>query len=437
MEDKNIVFIYLTAYSPRINIIASLRAEKISKYISKYFKTYIISGIPKNLIKNNQKLKNDIDIGKSQLIEIPSLYDRNKLKSKKNIQNKSKKIQKKFKIEFLPLIEYFFPVSPGGMVYHNKKLFRYEIKNVIEKNKGKKIIIFASFGPSFILKVANEIKKYNHDIFLISDFRDWAYKYYEGAFYNSYFFKKFTRKMIKNSDISTFVTKVLKDYYCNKLNIERNKLFFLPNGYDEEKIIYSEKNSLNDNFFNIVYTGSFHHQSRNPGNFLKAVKLLLNKQPNFKRKIRFIYLGKDGNYLLNYIKDTKLEEIFIDKGFVSREDSLKIQNSADLLLLITYTGKNNILGDSIITGKFYEYINTETKILTLGTSNWEMKNVLESDNSSKLINNNNIEEIASFLFQMINEKDKKIDINKRRETIKEFSYDNISKKLYKIIKDEI
>lgn len=437
MDDKNIVFIYLTAYSPRINIIASLRAEKISKYISQYFKTYIISGIPKNLIKNNQKLKNNIDIGKSELIEIPSLYDKNKSQSKKNNQNKNKKLQKKIKIELLPLIEYFFPVSPGGMVYHNKKLFINEIKKVINVNKGKKIVIFASFGPSFVLRIASKIKKYNHDIFLINDFRDWAYKYYEGAFYNSYFFKKFTRKMIKNSNISTFVSNVMKDYYCKRLNIDKNKLFFLPNGYDEKNEIGSEKNLLNNNFFNIVYTGSFHHQCINPRNFLKAMNLLLNKFPNLKSKVRFIYLGKDGNYLFNYIKENKLEEIFIDKGFVSRDDSLKIQNSADLLLLITYTGKNNILGDSIITGKFYEYINTKTMILALGTPNWEMKNVLESDNASKLINNNNIEEIVSFLYHVINRKNKKIDINKRREAIKEFSYRKISKKLYKIIKDEI
>ena len=133
MKNKEI-FIFLTAYSPRWNIIASKRIENLSKYVSKYFKTYIVAGIPNNI--DEKYLKDAYDIGSSKLIEIPSIYSKNSSNEKKNKKEKAIfiKFERILKIEALPFLEMFFPVSPGQTVLHNQNKFVKEIKNIIEKN---------------------------------------------------------------------------------------------------------------------------------------------------------------------------------------------------------------------------------------------------------------------------------------------------------------
>jgi len=437
MYEENILFIYLTAYSPRMNIIASSRAEKISKYLSHKMQTYIVAGLPKEFLHNEENLKKNVDIGNANLIEIPSIFDRANSKNGKS-EAKNMEIIKKIKIELLPVVEYFLPVSPGGMIYHNQRLYLEKIQDIINSNKTKKVVLFASFGPSFILRIAYKIKKNNKNVILINDFRDWAYKYYEGRFYNGYLFKKFTKKMIENSDVSTFVSNKLLIYYNEKLKLKNKKLYFLPNGFDHE--FNNKKNKYDNNkkdIFNIVYTGSFHHKCRNPYNFLRALKILIEEHPELENKINFIYLGKDGDYLYKYINELELNDIFVNKGLVDKEESIKMQNEADLLLLITYTGKDKIVGESIITGKFYEYINSNSKILTLGAEGWEMKDVLEADNVSKIISNDDIQGIKNYLYEIITNPDITMNLNKREKMIADFSYKNISEKLYTIIKEVV
>jgi len=77
------ILIFLTAYTPRWNIIASKRTLGLSKYLSEKYDVYIVSGKPKKIFLE------DVDLGNSKLIEIDSLYNVKRQEKTTKITNNS------------------------------------------------------------------------------------------------------------------------------------------------------------------------------------------------------------------------------------------------------------------------------------------------------------------------------------------------------------
>jgi glycosyltransferase involved in cell wall biosynthesis len=279
------------------------------------------------------------------------------------------------------------------------------------------------------------ITKYNN-LFYIIDFRDWGYKYYEGYFYNSLIFRIFQNHTIKNADYITSVSNILASKYRIYFKINNNKLLFLPNGYDNlisAKLEDGYKRQ-NDKTICISYTGSIHIEKRNPETLIKAISLVIKKLKNEKYdiKIKFIYAGKDNEIIERYFKKYGIINILEDRGFVTREESIKIQNSSDILILLSYTGKYNEIYGSIITGKVYEYLISSADILAIAQKNWEMKELIMKKGNSIVLENREID-IVDYLYKYIKNK---LYVNKSdlnfiyHEEIKQYSYINIAKKLF-------
>jgi len=437
--EKN-VFIFLTAYSPRWNIIASRRIEGLAHYISEFFETYIIAGIPKSL--DQSEVYFDYDIGSANLIEVPSLFSKKKSSTRHSVQRLEKKpslnldkLKKYVKLESLPFLEMFLPVSPGGMVYHNQKKFLEELEKIVIREYGKKkIYIFASYGPSFILKIAKKIKKKYPLVEFVADFRDWAYRYYEGFFYNSVLYKFYTKSLLKTANKITFVSKVMLEYYKEKLNLSQS-LLLLPNGFDPLKIQSLGKSTEHDvktiNKVNIIYTGSIHYKMINPERFIHCLGQYIKSSST---QITFTYAGRDLKIIEETVTKYNIKENFVYIGLLSHKASLMLQQEADLLLLLAYTGKDQLIGSSIITGKFFEYLASGRPILVIGPESWEMREIVESDMVSKVIQDNDCEAIKRFL-DGFHEAMKQFNLTKRSEFLEIFSYKRLAEKLRKFVSE--
>jgi len=430
------ILIFLTAYTPRWNIIASKRILGLSKYLSEKYDVYIVAGKPKKIFLE------DVDLGNSKLIEIDSLYNvKRQEKKTTNIKNKfSNKfviLKKYLKLEILPFLEMLLPVSPGGLLLHNQKMIYNSVQEIIKKNYGKKrIFLFATYGPSFIIKIGNKIKQKYPKISYVVDFRDWAYKYYEGYLYNTKLYKYYTNFLIKKADGLTFVSNIMKEDYLKEFNINKPVLF-LPNGHFETKNHFESKPlnyQENCEILKIVYTGSFHYKKINPSPFLEVLSELQNRYKSFK--IKFIYAGKDIEFLSSLIERYKLNEIFEYRGFLDRNSTINLQKNADLLLLLAYTGEDERIGSSIITGKFYEYLFSKKPILVLAPENWEMREIVEIDGLSKIIPANKKDEILRYILKF-KENLQSFNIYKREKVLDEFNYEKLAEKLDCFLKNQL
>ncbi|MBM7560335.1 hypothetical protein [Marinitoga litoralis] len=413
----NYKFIILSAFSPRDVEIASLRIEKLGKYISKKFPTVIISGKP-------MKEKKNYDIGNSKLIEVNYKSFSKNISGEKNLEN-----QKKLnKYNLYGHLEYFFPIAPGGKrLYNIKELEKILIKE-IEQFNGK-IFLIASYGPFFILKLAVKLKqKYKSKVFLIEDFRDMIGKFNPHHSTNI-FIENAIPKIIKNADILLTVSQYMGKRFIENYNLIPDKLYVLYNGFDGEYSFKSfNKNITKKDKLKIVYTGSLYEQSnRSIIPFIEGLKKINNK-----KNIEFIYCGKDYRLVDELFKKNGLENILKNKELVDREQALEIQSNADLLLLITYTGNRKDEGIDIISGKFFEYLISEKPILNIGNIKWELKNELESDGVSKVIEATDVNEIRNYIetFEYLKNN---MNIEKRRKIAENFDFkylvDNLFKKL--------
>ena len=428
------VLIFLAAQSPRRNVISARRIEGLAHYISGYFDTYVVSGIPQNL--NQSEVNHNYDIGSAKLVEIPPIFNKKRSTVKESTISLSKhsawhleKIARYIKREVFPILQMFFPVSPGGMVYQNQRKFLKEAEKIVIENYGKRrIYIFASYGPSFILRIANKIKKKYPSVDFVADFRDWAYLNEEGFFYDSIIYKLYTKSLLKRADKVTFVSKIMLNYYKKKLNL-RQPLLHLSNGFDNSKVVVDSGKIYCENTENreihIVYTGSIYYKNRNPECFIQCIGKYTKLH---NKKIVFLYASKNVGIMKQLVEKYGISSIFEYKGFLSHEDSLKLQREADILLLLAYTGKDQIIGSSIITGKLFEYLASGRPILVIGPEHWEMREVVEADGLSRVISDGDYKEIERFL-DNFPEGMKEFNMKKRAELLEKYGYRSLSENL--------
>jgi len=420
-----------------MNIIASKRANLLSKYVSRKYKTYVVAGYPRatGAITSTKRYSFD----NYTLIEIPTLFPK-LVRSRATTQDRISKLSllsRHCKIELLPVLELLFPISPGGMLFHNKSRFIREIDKIVVANKNKKIIAFASYGPLFVLRIGSYLKKKYSNVQFMIDFRDWGYNYYEGLLYRSIVFRNIMGRLTRNADLVSAVSSILLRKYTKYFSLDASKTIYLPNGYDnsETSIVSPIHKDSSCNSFVIAYTGSIHIKSINPEKFVMALRRVDVAAQSCEVDVclKFIYAGKDSELIRYYFRKHHLLHILEDRKFVSREESLKIQGEADLLLLLTYTGVYKESFGSIITGKIYEYLLSPAPILVIGQDNWELGALISTKDGSGLINNNE-ESIYNFLLQTIRSKGRQREENDEfRDAIKMYSYENISNRLVDFI----
>jgi glycosyltransferase involved in cell wall biosynthesis len=150
--------------------------------------------------------------------------------------------------------------------------------------------------------------------------------------------------VIRAADRVIAVTEgVTWDFITRYSHIEQSRKFItIPNGYDKTDFLELDKtdsmNSASDSRFNIVYTGTL-SGVRTPKYFLQAIQHLLTERPELRSRLRITLVGlcgrfADGSGIDDYVQAFQLQDAVELVGFVSREESLRYQVNADLLLLL-------------------------------------------------------------------------------------------------------
>ncbi len=430
------IFVIVNPFSPRWNNIASVRTEKLAKYISRKYETLLVTSSFSDEL--SQKSWRRYDIGSAKLIEIPLRYwkrspETRKVSVERNKTSLFKKIYQYLKPNVWYLLEISSSISSGGILIHDFRQYEKKLSEIILNYPHEKVVLFTSYGPDFVLRLGKKLKERFPNIIWVADFRDPAFNIFDTLISRSQLFEKRVFKICRTADAITTVFEAFGS--ADSYQKFGNKLYFIPNGYDPEDYIELSDDLVRINtynfssFFTIAFTGSV-YKDRSLEPFVQALSLVKDK--NKSSEITFVHCGKDSQEIALLMKKYGLEECSKGFGFVSREQSQKIQLESDILVLPFYTGKNKNFGAIIRTGKVYEYLMSGKPILAIGPQEWKMREEIEADGVSKVFEKNEIEAMGEYILRLKEMKEKgqlPNLVERRKHILEEYRYDKIVEKL--------
>lgn len=249
----------------------------------------------------------------------------------------------------------------------------------------------------------------------------------------------FGEKMIyKYSDSVIFTMEGGKQYIIDKgwdKEIDLNKIYYINNGIDLEKFKELQKQyfydeDLENNKFKIIYTGTI-AEANNLGSIVEVAEKLKED-----KEIQFLIYG-DGNErikLENYCKNKNIENILF-KGRVNKEKIPYVLSKGNVLLIHYIednNSKHNVFNYGGSHNKLFEYLAAGKVILYTKNTNF---NVVKEKNCGIVLEKfDEIIKAIILLRNLSNEEYKKYS-NNCLETVKEFDFKELTKKLINVIEN--
>jgi glycosyltransferase involved in cell wall biosynthesis len=147
--------------------------------------------------------------------------------------------------------------------------------------------------------------------------------------------------------------------------IADRKIHVVTNGYEFTEF-KSEEIKLDDSF-SISHLGSMPF-ARNPKVLWAALSNLV-KNPLFAERLTINLIGTVDYQVLNSAKEYGLEKYIHLTPPISHQESIELQRSTQLLLLVA-NSSGNVKG--ILTGKFFEYLGARRPIIAIGEQNSDL-----------------------------------------------------------------
>ena len=235
------------------------------------------------------------------------------------------------------------------------------------------------------------------------------------------------KEVVKNSDSFIFVTKQNADAFKHKYNIQKEKIHLLTRGYDEklyEKLSKEEIPSLIvKEKINIVYTGEIFKKLRNIQPFIEALEEIRINENDLYKKLNIMFFGNIDDENLK-LRLNNLEVANVNSR-IPFNKALKYMINSEILLI--FGNKNS----KQIPAKIYDYFGARGFIqVILGDENDPLKHLTDKNEKCK-VSLNNKEDIIKSLKQNI----EKIKRYKESKPLEEYKWENVTKKLYNILKE--
>jgi glycosyltransferase involved in cell wall biosynthesis len=281
-------------------------------------------------------------------------------------------------------------LGDGGPLYIYRMLKK--ARHFIRKHP--QTIIYSSFPPYVDHFIAYRLKRQFPSLIWIADFRDLHVEpIYKTVMFPRYQIKR-NAKMLKHADLITSVSEGL----ASQLKKYERPVQVMYNGLRAPAV----RQSNHIKKFSLSYTGSLYKSYRDPGPLLSVLKSMVELNPERKDKLQIIYAGRHGSAFRDLIVRYKLEDIFENKGMLSRKNALELQQRTHVNVLLSSSSEEHY---GVLTGKFYEYLAACNPILLLvnGPKDKEFEQIF-SDLSAGYIHDNgkseeSLSEFLETLFQ--------------------------------------
>ena len=426
MAKLNILII--TYYWPPSGGSGVQRWMYFAKYLKKLgYNPIVLTVDPKYASYNLKDLSlnshiKDIETHKTFSLEVLSLYSF--LKS----GNKTKSIPQSYipnksifdKITSFIRLNLFIPDSRIGWNY-----FAFQkAKKIISNNKIDYVI---TTGPPHSSHLIGEKIYKKYKLKWIVDLRDpWSELFYLKDRFRFNFSKKLNVKLETNviEKADAIITTVGDRYHkILKAKITNpEKIHQIYNGYD--KLNYDKIEEIKPKKFNIVFTGML-TQNHNYETFYEVLKILNPKQNNLNLILTFA--GRIDKKIIK-IYSNKIE--LLNKGYIDHNNAISTIKSSHLLINFNY---KNTEETDMISGKLIEYLASGSPIINFSNSAKESEVVLKTSPKSFNANNNNINQVVTFIKSEYSEWLEGGYKKQNLTNISSLSRENLTKKLLDII----
>ena len=298
-----------------------------------------------------------------------------------------------------------------------------EACRIIEKYGIETVI---TTGPPHSTHLAGLKIKEKYNVRWIADFRDpWSNIQYKSLMYQTRFANridaKYERRVMERCDVLLLAVDERERFYKIHPHINREKMLFMPNGYDESdfegvKFVCPDK-------FLITYTGTIAINYPTDG----LIKALLKIREQLPLTVRFI--GKVDEHTREQFQ-RYLGENTEFTNFVDHIESINYLMSSSVLLLINV----NVEGVRfLLHGKIFEYLASGKPILLLGPTDGKAAQLIKNANAGEAFDYNDVEGIADFLLRQYKNQIEKIRTNPDGEFIGQYSRKRLTQRLAEII----
>jgi len=227
----------------------------------------------------------------------------------------------------------------------------------LKKLTGTYDAVFSSYAPFSVHEIARKAKASGLARFWIADFRDevgMPFGYQEGRK------QRYMRMLRSQADVLSAVSQGFLEM-MDFQDVGR----VLSNGYDREDIPEEDTLEVDKDRLRVVYCGQLRDSRREVGDrditpMFRALRALADEGVIRQEEIRLVYAGREGELLRDYAARSGLQACVEDHGQVSREQSIALQKSADILLMASHHMASQ---RGILTGKLFEYMMMDKPIV--------------------------------------------------------------------------
>ena len=202
----------------------------------------------------------------------------------------------------------------------------------------------------------------------------------------------------------------------------------IPNGYDSEDIKKNVVSVTKNDKFSLAHIGSL-TKTRNPVNLWKAIKQLVDENPEFATDIEIHNIGKLDINVADSLKLFGLEKYLRLTDYLPHNKVISEQKNATLLLLLVNDTPNAKL---ILTGKIFEYLVSGTPIICIAPIDGDAANVIRETSCGSAYGFDEIDGLKDDLLNYYN-KYKKGSVVSYCRNIEQYERKNLTVKLAEVL----
>ena len=248
--------------------------------------------------------------------------------------------------------------------------------------KNNPVDVLITTGPPHSLHLIGLQLKNKLGVKWIADFRDpWTdIDYFQKLPLTKKSEKKhhqLENEVVSKADCVLVVGNTMKE---NFLKFNKN-VQVITNGYDGDR--NSSKNEL-DKKFTLVHVGLV-NADRNPKVLFRVLSELITENTSFAKDFKLVFVGKLANEVIENLYQNNLKSHTEIIDYLPHKEVIGFQRKAQILLLLV----NDVPSSKgIITGKIFEYLQSERPILAIGPEDGDLSDILSETSSGEVIDFN-------------------------------------------------
>lgn len=282
---------------------------------------------------------------------------------------------------------------PDPKIYWVKPAVRF-LSNYFKQEKFDLII---TTGPPHSLHLIGLALKNKLGVKWIADFRDpWTnIDFYRELQLNKSAdakHRKLEREVLKNADMVTVIGETMQKEFSE--NGAKNCII-VTNGFefsDSNTQIYPEN-------FTLTHYGSI-APARNPEVLWKALSALIKENAELINHIQIRLIGSIDYSVKSSAESYGLAHLICYQSNVSHAESLELQKKDAALLLIANNSPN---AKGILTGKFFEYLNTSRPIVAIGPLDGDLAHAIKKTEAGNIFHYNDVDGMKKYLVSLYNQ----------------------------------